>query len=50
MTRQEFRAKRKALGMTQQEFADHLGYKHAMSISLFEAGKRKIPKYIIKQL
>ena len=38
-TPEKIRALRKALGLTQKEFADKLGYKRRETIAEFEAGK-----------
>lgn len=49
MTSQELKRKREALGLTQQQLADHLGTTR-VSIARYEAGMRRIPGMLASAL
>lgn len=47
---EKIKDRRKALGMTQQELAEKMGFKTRSHISLIEQGERNIPVNKIKEL
>ena len=47
---EKIKDRRKALGMTQQELAEKIGFKTRSHISLIEQGERNIPVNKIKEL
>jgi hypothetical protein len=47
---EKIKDRRKALGMTQQELAEKMGFKTRSHISLIEQGERNIPVNKIKKL
>lgn len=47
---EKIKNRRKALGMTQQELAEKMGFKTRSHISLIEQGERNIPANKIKKL
>lgn len=42
----QFRAIRTALGLTQAQLAEVLGYGHANRVSAFEIGTREVPHHV----
>lgn len=48
MTRDEFRAARKTLGLSAQKMAYALGYADGRSIRRYEAGENKVPGAVAK--
>jgi transcriptional regulator with XRE-family HTH domain len=46
MTKEEFKAHRESLGLTQAEFAKYLGLSREKTISEYENGKTPIPAWV----
>ena len=47
MTPSELKTIRLSLGLSQQQLAERLGYKHYTTVLRWELGKNAIPKYVI---
>lgn len=50
LTATEIRAVRQEMGLTQQQFAEYLGYKSWDAVSHWENGHRPVPMVVTKRI